>query len=183
MARKMLSVTSCDYMDSGRYAYLDTSGGHKLFNVNKPHHIFHSKLSKGTLALYWNISDITKTSVSSEQIVTALYLYWPAWAEWNGCPSASSYWQWGVDTQCYSCKLLSSVCSSQWHVGFSPDACFLNLLSPIYLFGRHETALVELFPLLQNPWSGNIDGKALYPKGFIQCCDSTSCSAFLCISK
>ena len=42
--QKMLSVTSCDYLDSEKFAYLNTSGGHKLCKVNKPHHSFSSKL-------------------------------------------------------------------------------------------------------------------------------------------
>ena len=41
---KMLSVTSCDYMDSEKYAYLNISGGHKLCKVNKPRHSLSSKL-------------------------------------------------------------------------------------------------------------------------------------------
>ena len=43
LARKRLSVTSCDYMESEKYAYINTSGGHKLCKVNKPHHSFSSK--------------------------------------------------------------------------------------------------------------------------------------------
>ena len=39
----LLSVTSCDYMDSEIYPYLNTSG-HKLCKVNKPHHSFSLKL-------------------------------------------------------------------------------------------------------------------------------------------
>ena len=39
---------------------------------DKPHHNFSSKcLIKGTLILSWNVRDITKTSLPSEQIVTA----------------------------------------------------------------------------------------------------------------
>ena len=38
------SVTSCGYMDSERHAYLNTSGGHKLCKVNKPHPDVNSKL-------------------------------------------------------------------------------------------------------------------------------------------
>ena len=44
LVHKMLSVTFCEYMDSERYAYLNTSGGHKLCKVNKPHRSFISKL-------------------------------------------------------------------------------------------------------------------------------------------
>ena len=44
LARKMLSVISYEYMDSERHAYLNTSGGHKLCKVNKPHRSFSSKL-------------------------------------------------------------------------------------------------------------------------------------------
>ena len=44
LARKMLSATSCEYMDSERHAYLNTNGGHKLCKVNKPHASLGSKL-------------------------------------------------------------------------------------------------------------------------------------------
>ena len=40
----MPSVTSSYYMDSERYTYLNTSGGLKFCKVNKPHHMFSSKL-------------------------------------------------------------------------------------------------------------------------------------------
>ena len=43
LACKMLSVTSCEYMDSERHAYLKTSGGHHFCKVNKPHPCFSSK--------------------------------------------------------------------------------------------------------------------------------------------
>ena len=40
---KMTSVTSCEYTESERHAYLNTSGGHKRCKVNKPHPSFSSK--------------------------------------------------------------------------------------------------------------------------------------------
>ena len=130
------TVTSCGYMDSDKYAYLipvvatNFARSTSLTIVLVP-----NCLIKGTLILYWNISDITKIFVSCEQIVTALLPYLPAWTGWNVCPSASSYWQWGVDIRSYFWKQVRSICNSQWHVGFSPDSCFQHLVSPIHLLG------------------------------------------------
>ena len=41
---KMLNDTSCEYMDSERHAYPNTSGGQQLCKVNKSHPSFSSKL-------------------------------------------------------------------------------------------------------------------------------------------
>ena len=102
---KMLSVISCDYMDSERCAYLNTSGGHKLYKVNSLTIVLVPNcLIKGTFIWYWNMSDIAKIYMPSEQIITALQPYLPAWAGWNVCPSASPYWQCDVDTQSYFWK-------------------------------------------------------------------------------
>ena len=73
MTRKKCYVTSCDYMECERQAYLNTNSGYNFArSISLTIVLVPNCLIKRTLILYWNMSDITKIFVSSEQIVRAL---------------------------------------------------------------------------------------------------------------